>query len=173
MQEATSAGLNSSVPLVVSSSVIPTQAAVASAQPLPQPDVISEQYSDAIASLISHASVLADLGRYEEALSTYEELLALRPTISTPSHMRGLVLEHLQRPEDALASYDKAISVAPDSSDALYNRGNILADLARFEEALAKLRPGACDQTRCCAHSQQSRAGPGRIGAVRGGAAEL
>jgi tetratricopeptide (TPR) repeat protein len=73
----------------------------------------------------------------EEALTSFDELLALKCDHADALINRGNVLKDLKRSTEALASYDKALTLNHNSSDALNNRGNVLRDLKRFTEALA------------------------------------
>ena len=101
-------------------------------------------YAEAVAQipdhpllLFNHGLVLRDLSRYGEALTRFDQVLALDAGFAPALNNRGLVLAELKRFEEALASYDAALAINPDNAEALNNRGYALTDLARFEEALA------------------------------------
>lgn len=81
--------------------------------------------------------LLAELGRSEEALASYEKALTLAPGNVEATYNRGHVLERLKRYDEALASYDLAIAAHPTLAEAYANRGNALRELKRFPEALA------------------------------------
>src|SRR5262249_35124295 len=81
--------------------------------------------------------VLEKLGRWEEALASFEAALALRPDSSDALHNRGNVLLALSRHADAVASYDRALALAPHRVDTLHNRGQALIILRRYDEAIA------------------------------------
>jgi predicted TPR repeat methyltransferase len=83
---------------------------------------------------------LQALGRYRQALASYDRSLALRPDNPKGLMHRGNVLRKLRRPEEALASYDRALRLQPDYTDALVHRGAALADLGRRDEAVAAYR---------------------------------
>ena len=54
--------------------------------------------------------MLGRLGKYQEALSSYDRALKIRDDKYGAWRGRGAVLDELERDEDALASYDKALS---------------------------------------------------------------
>jgi tetratricopeptide (TPR) repeat protein len=78
-----------------------------------------------------------ELKRHEEALASYDKVLAIKPDYVEALHDRGVVLQGLKRHEEALASYDKALAIRPDYVEALHDRGVVLRELKRHEEALA------------------------------------
>jgi tetratricopeptide (TPR) repeat protein len=80
---------------------------------------------------------LQELGRFEEALASYDRAIALQPDYAAALDNRGNALRQLRRFDEALSSYDRAIKLQPDYADALYNRGVTLHELGRFDEALA------------------------------------
>ena len=76
-------------------------------------------------------------GKLQEALTSYDTALTLRPDHAEVLNNRGNVLQELKRYDEALASYDRALTLRPDDADALNNRGNALCELKRYDEALA------------------------------------
>ncbi len=82
-------------------------------------------------------SALQALRRFDGALESYDNALALKPDIAEALNNRGNALLELKRFEKALESYDKALAVRPGYAEAFYNRGNTLRELNRFGEALA------------------------------------
>jgi tetratricopeptide (TPR) repeat protein len=80
---------------------------------------------------------LFELGRFEEALASYEQALQLQPDEYIIWFNQGNALWKLGRLKEALASYDQALQLQPDFHLAWNGRGNALTDLGRFEEALA------------------------------------
>jgi tetratricopeptide (TPR) repeat protein len=85
------------------------------------------------------ANVLYELKRYEEALASYDRVLAIQPDFAEALSNRGNVLYELKRYEEALASYDRAIAIQPDFAEPHLGRGTVLStfELKRYEEALA------------------------------------
>ena len=89
----------------------------------------------------NRGNLLRDLGRLEEALASYDAVLAVRPDHACTLRNRGDALLKLRRFEEALASYDKALAIRPDQAEVLNNRAAALLRLNRSEEALA-----SCDK---------------------------
>jgi protein O-GlcNAc transferase len=73
----------------------------------------------------------------EEALASYDRVLAIKPDFARALYSRGNALFELNRHEEALASYDRVLAIKPGFARALYSRGNALFELNRHEEALA------------------------------------
>ncbi|MCY7274413.1 MAG: tetratricopeptide repeat protein, partial [Phormidesmis sp. CAN_BIN44] len=72
----------------------------------------------------------------QEALTSYDKAIELKPDSYRAWNNQGDALEELERYEEALTSYDKAIELKPDSYRAWNNQGNVLEELERYEEAL-------------------------------------
>ncbi|MEM9008266.1 MAG: tetratricopeptide repeat protein, partial [Cyanobacteria bacterium P01_F01_bin.86] len=82
---------------------------------------------------------LKNLGRYEEAISSYDQALEIKPDKHEAWNNRGISLDDLGRYEEAISSYDQALEIKPDKHEAWYNRGNIHRRLGHHEQALADL----------------------------------
>ena len=78
-----------------------------------------------------------DLGKFEEAIASYDKAIEFKPDKDEAWNNRGIALSDLGKFEEAIASYDKAIEFKPDYDAAWNNRGIALSDLGRFEEAIA------------------------------------
>ncbi len=63
------------------------------------------------------------LGRYEQALASFDKALELKPDEHDAWNNRGDALHNLGRYEQALASFDKALELNPDKHHAWNNRG--------------------------------------------------
>ena len=85
----------------------------------------------------SRGLVLCELERYEEALTSCDKALAIKPDYAEALGNRGLALQELKRYNEALATYDKALAIRADFAQVLTNRGVTLKELGRFDEALA------------------------------------
>lgn len=83
----------------------------------------------------NRGAALKALGRFDEALASYEKAIALKPDYADAFHNRANVLRELKRFDEALASYDKAISLRPNYANAFNNRGGALQEQKRFDEA--------------------------------------
>jgi hypothetical protein len=90
-----------------------------------------------ITTLTSYANGLASLGKFDEALSVYDRVIALQSDNAMAYYNRGFILQELKRFADSLEAYDRAIALQPAYASAYNNRGTVLQNLQRFEEALA------------------------------------
>jgi protein O-GlcNAc transferase len=89
------------------------------------------------AILSNRGAALQMLNRFEEALASYDQALALQPGNAVLLYNRGRALQDLGRFDEALASYDGALRSDANFVGALNNRGNTLRSLKRYPEALA------------------------------------
>ncbi|HUN75708.1 MAG TPA: tetratricopeptide repeat protein [Steroidobacteraceae bacterium] len=103
---------------------------------------------EAAAAHLNLGGALMALGRYDEALASYEAALALRPDYVDAHNSRGIALRHLQRTSQALASFDRALELRPGAAELHNNRGNILRRLQRLPEALASFERAIALQPR-------------------------
>ncbi|WP_018255255.1 tetratricopeptide repeat protein [Salinispora mooreana] len=97
----------------------------------------SEPTSDRSAAdgYLQRAKLLAELGRYDEAITELGFALALDPAHAAVSTELSRLHLAAGRPADALTAADGALAVAADSVPALVARGMALADLAEHGEA--------------------------------------
>lgn len=86
--------------------------------------------------LIDKGYSLTELGRYEEALTAYDQALDQQPDFSWAWARKGRTLRLLDRYTDALACYDKALTLQPRYAWAWNGKGVILERLNRMDEAL-------------------------------------
>jgi len=80
---------------------------------------------------------LAALGRHEEAISCFDQVLAIDPRYAPVWNNKGVALNALGRREEVINCYDQALAIDPRYAAAWYNKGNALAGFGRREEALA------------------------------------
>ncbi len=81
-------------------------------------------------------NALLGLGRPEEALNCYNQVLAVRPDDPSALNARGNAWADLKRYPEAFADYDRALTLDPGHLDALLNRSVALQGLNRLDEAL-------------------------------------
>ena len=97
---------------------------------------------------------LSNLGRYNEALKSYDKAVRIKPKYVNAWHGRGVALSNLGRYEEALKSYDKALKLKPDYADSWYGIGIALSNLGQYEGAVKsydealKLKPDYADAWR-------------------------
>jgi len=81
---------------------------------------------------------LSSTGRFEDALASYDQALALDPGGDATAHGgRGVTLQALGRFEEALAAYDRALALDPGNAITHSGRGVALVALGRFDDELA------------------------------------
>jgi Tfp pilus assembly protein PilF len=86
----------------------------------------------------NYGSVQAKLKRFEEALTSYDRALALKPDYADALNNRGNVLKELKRFNEALASYDRALDLKPDYAEAHFNAGLLHLLLGDFKRGWEK-----------------------------------
>ncbi|MGH8002202.1 MAG: tetratricopeptide repeat protein, partial [Brasilonema sp.] len=87
--------------------------------------------------LYKRANTLYELQRYQDALSTYDKAVNIRPDYAQALNGQGKTLYELKKYKEALAAYDKAIQIEPDYLEAWSGRGFALNKLQRYQEAIA------------------------------------
>ena len=96
---------------------------LAQAEHLRQSDPENQTYR------LAHANQLAGLGRYEQALNVYDDILKRNPSSMLASHRlwlsRGHALKTHGRVADAIDSYQRAYSMKPDFGDAYWSLANL------------------------------------------------
>lgn len=80
---------------------------------------------------------LKDLGKYEEAILSYDRALEIDPDYHEAWVNRGNALVNLREYEKAIASYDRAIEINPNDFYVWNSRGYTLRMLEQYEEAIA------------------------------------
>jgi Flp pilus assembly protein TadD len=89
------------------------------------------------AEIISEAAHVFYVGRYEEALSLFEEAVTLDDTAVRAYTGKSLALAQLGRPEEGLASAEKALEIEPAYATAYTALAICLHRLGRAEDAKA------------------------------------
>ncbi|GHO98645.1 hypothetical protein KSF_086930 [Reticulibacter mediterranei] len=87
-------------------------------------------------TLINRGCSLAELGRLEEALLTFEQAIYLDFNDATAYYYAGHALRDLERFKEALLAYEQAIRLDPNDPRAYFSKGGVLERLGRAEEAL-------------------------------------
>ncbi|MGJ4903302.1 tetratricopeptide repeat protein [Bradyrhizobium sp. HKCCYLS2058] len=90
-----------------------------------------------VAARYARAVVLSALQRDDEALTCFDDLLALKPDFFEAQLERGKLLSRLQRFAEAVVSFDNALRINPQHLDVLMNKGEALHYLGRFADAIA------------------------------------
>jgi tetratricopeptide (TPR) repeat protein len=82
---------------------------------------------------------LGSLGRYEEALASFDKAIELDPNDAWAWSLRGMALVSLGRYEEALASFDKAIDRGIQFSHFFFKRAEVILGLNRWEDGCMAL----------------------------------
>lgn len=92
-----------------------------------------------VAPLFSHAAFLKTHGRYQEAISLYSKIIALRPDCELAYNNRAYVYRLAGKYEQAIEDFNTAIRINPTYSQAYNNRAGIFIYQGQYNEALTDL----------------------------------
>jgi putative PEP-CTERM system TPR-repeat lipoprotein len=87
------------------------------------------------AALASHADLLAEQGKRDEAIKLVDSALALAPDDARIWSLKGSMVHGAGDLQSARAAYSKAIALDPTQIDARIARASLLIDLGRLDEA--------------------------------------
>ena len=73
---------------------------------------------------------LDKLGRYQEAVDSYEKALKIDPGYVKAWNNKGLALDKLGRYQEAVDSYERALSIDPNDATVWHNKGLALTNWA-------------------------------------------
>ncbi|MFE4830974.1 tetratricopeptide repeat protein [Streptomyces sp. NPDC056672] len=104
-------------------------------------------------SVLKHnrSQVLIALGRYEEALTDLDDVIAIDSNHAEYHFDRGNLLRRLNRPAEAVVCYERAMALSPPFPEVVYNRADTRLELGDIPGALAdfgyaiELDPGRVD----------------------------
>jgi len=81
--------------------------------------------------------ILGQAGRFEDAISHYEQALRIKPDYAQAHYNLGVALFHLGRTQEAVGHWERALQIEPDYAKAHDYLGNALAQAGRFEDAIS------------------------------------
>jgi Flp pilus assembly protein TadD len=88
-------------------------------------------------SLTISGDELVDQGKFAEAITFYDQAIALEPRNAVALCGKGVALNALGNYSEALTVLDQAIAISPAYAKAWYEKGNALNGLGRYDEAIA------------------------------------
>jgi tetratricopeptide (TPR) repeat protein len=77
-----------------------------------------------------------NLGKYKEAIKSFDKALDIDPRDATILSNKGASLNNLGKYKDAIKCLDKALEIEPNNAGAWLNKGNALYNLRKHEEAI-------------------------------------
>ena len=90
-------------------------------------------------SYYSRAIVLNLLGRFKEAIQSYDTAIHYDVNFFEAYLNRGVIQKELRLFEEALSSFGDAVLLKPDDARAFNNRGSILLELRQYDAAISDL----------------------------------
>lgn len=91
---------------------------------------------DYLPAYLNYAGCNVSLGRYDEALQTLDQVLAMKPDYSNALEFKVLILQHLRRYRDALAPIDELRRVKQDDRSLKLRQARLLILTGKGEEGL-------------------------------------
>lgn len=92
--------------------------------------------SNNIDMIFGNALDLSHLGKYEQALTYYDKVLAIDPYRFNALINKAFTLDNLSRYNESLAYFDKVLTINPDEDIALNGKGEALLKLGKCDEAI-------------------------------------
>jgi tetratricopeptide (TPR) repeat protein len=90
-----------------------------------------------VEELLKKGNDLRDLGKYEEAVASYNRAIEIDPSFQEAWFSRGDVFSHLKLYKLAISSYDKALEIDHNDYMTWFLRGNTLNRSEQYEEAIS------------------------------------
>ena len=87
-------------------------------------------------TLVNRGATLTDLGRYDDAVDSFNQALSLLPSHIVALDCRGVAYARLGRHEEALASHQEAAALDPDNHQMWSNAAIVAVTLKKFDVAL-------------------------------------
>jgi Flp pilus assembly protein TadD len=97
----------------------------------------SSTKTDQVRAALGQAVRLHQAGKLQQAVTFYEQALALDPGIPEALSNLAIALKALGRADDAIARCEQALKLKPDAPEILLNLGMLLRERGRSKEAAA------------------------------------
>jgi tetratricopeptide (TPR) repeat protein len=88
-------------------------------------------------ALNARGCTLCEQSEFNQALTAFDQALALHSRYPKAWNNRGNALSGLQRYAEALAAYDQAVALNPEYHQAWFNRGKLLTEMGAYGNAVA------------------------------------
>ncbi|HEY9693414.1 MAG TPA: serine/threonine-protein kinase [Oculatellaceae cyanobacterium] len=98
---------------------------------------LSRSKANRVARFIKQGDRMIESGQYQEALTAYNNALAIKAAYEEAYWGRCYAFANLQRYQEAIEACNKALQTNPDYYKAWWSKGNALDALKRYNEALA------------------------------------
>ncbi len=92
---------------------------------------------DSFIAFFTKGNSLFNLGRYEEAIESYDRAISFKHDKHEAWYNRGNSLDNLGRYEDAIASYDRVIAINPNNGSTWHNKGGTYFKLGKYPESIS------------------------------------
>ncbi|HXE55241.1 MAG TPA: tetratricopeptide repeat protein [Tepidisphaeraceae bacterium] len=103
-------------------------------------EALATHPANADAAWSNLGTALSDQGRYDQAISAYEQGLTINPNQPQIHNNLGAALRHARRREEAIQSFRRAIELRADYPEAWNNLGSALRESGKLDDAIAALR---------------------------------
>jgi tetratricopeptide (TPR) repeat protein len=95
--------------------------------------------TNSTADLIKRGVGLFRLGKYNEAISLFDKVLAIDPNDTYALGSKAAALAVMGKYNEAISLFDKVLAIDPNNTDALTRKVASLAALNRYDEAINTL----------------------------------
>ena len=92
--------------------------------------------TSSLTELIVKGDSLFNQGKYEEAITYFDKVLALDANDTDTLYYKGISLESLGKHDEAITYFDKVLSLDPNNADTLTYKGISLESLGKHDEAI-------------------------------------
>ena len=97
---------------------------------------LSEAQEGSISHLLEKGDSLYNQGKYQEAITWYDKVIAVDSNHIFALYNKGTALATLGQYQEAITWFDKVLAIDPNDVDALYNKGLSLYRTSQYQEAM-------------------------------------
>ena len=96
--------------------------------------------SDNVVAHNNLGDALLQMGKVDDAMVHYQQVLAISPDSAIACNNLGFILFQKRRVDEAMVYYRKALQIEPDQAEVRHNLGMALMQNGRADEAIAQYR---------------------------------